>query len=312
MDQSAVTEVSVEDLLNNLLDLAQPLDPLELPLLDAHGATLAEDVFLGDRKVLSAGNAIRSTHIGLAASLGLNRLPARPHPRVVIISAGDDLVEPGYRLLDTDDEFESNSWMLTTAVREAGATAYRVHAIPENESQLRTVIEDQMVRADLIVLSGETQDESFDLITSVLVGLSDDGISTVIPRMSDTGRHNYGTIGPDRIPVVTLPGDPVAAYISAEIFIRPMIRTMIGATNPLRRKIKARLRESIESPAGARSFLRAQLSGSASSMEAALLANQNELFTLAEAHCLIMIAEPVTHLAAGDQVDVMLLESNKH
>ena len=53
MDQSAVTEVSVEDLLNNLLDLAQPLDPLELPLLDAHGATLAEDVFLGDRKVLS-------------------------------------------------------------------------------------------------------------------------------------------------------------------------------------------------------------------------------------------------------------------
>ena len=73
MDQSAVTEVSVEDLLNNLLDLAQPLDPLELPLLDAHGATLAEDVFLGDRKVLSAGNAIRSTHIGQRP------LARRPH-----------------------------------------------------------------------------------------------------------------------------------------------------------------------------------------------------------------------------------------
>jgi molybdopterin biosynthesis enzyme len=311
MDQSAVTEVSVEDLLNQLLDLAHPLEPLELPLLDAHGATLAEDVFLGDRKVLSAGNAIRSTHIGLAASLGLNRLPARPHPRVVIISAGDDLVEPGYRLLDNEDEFESNSWMLTTAVREAGATAYRVHAIPENETELRTVIEDQLVRADLIVLSGETQDESFDLITSVLHSLSDSGMTTVIPQMSDTGRHNYGLIGPDRIPVVTLPGDPVAAYISAEIFIRPMIRTMIGAAQPLRRKIKAHLREAIDSPAGTRSFIRASLSGSALKMEAAILANQSELFTLADAQGLIMVAEATTHIAAGDSVDVMLLESNK-
>jgi molybdopterin biosynthesis enzyme len=312
MDQSAVTEVSVEDLLNELLDLAHPLDPLELPLLDAHGATLAEDVFLGDRKVLSAGNAIRSTHIGLAASLGLNRLPARPHPRVVVISAGDDLVEPGYRLQDNDDEFESNSWMLTTAVREAGATAYRVHAIPENEIELRTVIEDQMVRADLIVLSGETQDESFDFITNVLNSLSDTGMTTVVPRMSDTGRHNYGTIGPDRIPVVTLPGDPVAAYISAEIFIRPMIRTMIGASNPLRRKVKAMLRDAVDSPVGTRSFLRASLSSKASKMEAAVLGNQSELFTLADAQGLIMISETMTHLAAGDSVDVMLLESNKH
>ena len=312
MDQSAVTEVSAEDLLNELLDLAHPLDPLELPLLDAHGATLAEDVFLGDRKVLSAGNAIRSTHIGLAASLGLNRLPARPHPRVVVISAGDDLVEPGYRLQDNDDEFESNSWMLTTAVREAGATAYRVHAIPENEIELRTVIEDQMVRADLIVLSGETQDESFDFITNVLNSLSDTGMTTVVPRMSDTGRHNYGTIGPDRIPVVTLPGDPVAAYISAEIFIRPMIRTMIGASNPLRRKVKAMLRDAVDSPVGTRSFLRASLSSKASKMEAAVLGNQSELFTLADAQGLIMISETMTHLAAGDSVDVMLLESNKH
>jgi len=312
MDQSAVTEVSVEDLLNQLLELAHPLEPLELPLLDAHGATLAEDVFLGDRKVLSAGNAIRSTHIGLAASLGLNRLPARPHPRVVIISAGDDLVEPGYRLQDNDDEFESNSWMLTTAVREAGATAYRVHAIPENETELRTVIEDQMVRADLIVISGETHDESFDFITNVLNSLSDTGVTTAVPKMSDTGRHNYGTIGPDRIPVVTLPGEPIAAYISAEIFIRPMIRTMIGAGNPLRRKVKATLRDALESPAGTRSFVRASLSGSASKMEAAVLANQGELFTLADAQGLIMISESITHLAAGDAVDVMLLESNKH
>jgi molybdopterin biosynthesis enzyme len=137
-------------------------------------------------------------------------------------------------------------------------------------------------------------------------------MTTAVPRMSDTGRHNYGTIGPDRIPVVTLPGDPVAAYISAEIFIRPMIRTMIGAGNPLRRKIKAHLRESLDSPPGVRSFIRSSLIGSASNMEAAVLANQSELFTLADAQGLIMISEAITHLAAGDVVDVMLLESNKH
>lgn len=114
-----VESLRVGEFAQELLRLAQPIEPFEMPLLDAHGATLATDVFAGERLVLRAGSRIRSTQIGLAASIGLDRLPTRPQPRVVVISAGSDLVEPGQRLLDSEDEFETNSWLLTTAMKEA-------------------------------------------------------------------------------------------------------------------------------------------------------------------------------------------------
>jgi molybdopterin biosynthesis enzyme len=146
--------LTVEQLQERLLELAKPLAALDLPLLDSHGATLANDLLVDDQLAIKNGQQIGSTQIALAASLGLDRLPTRPHPRVVIISAGDDLVEPGSDLANDDDEFESNSWFLTTFMREAGAHAFRVHTIPETAEELKLVIEDQLVRADLIVISG--------------------------------------------------------------------------------------------------------------------------------------------------------------
>ena len=123
--------VSVAQMYERLLELAQPLTPLDLPLLDAHGATMASDLLVDEQVVIKSATKINSTQIALAASLGLDRLPCRPHPRVVIISAGDDLVEPGSKLATSEDEFESNSWFLTTFMKETGAHAFRVHTIPE-------------------------------------------------------------------------------------------------------------------------------------------------------------------------------------
>jgi molybdopterin molybdotransferase len=164
--------VRVDEVLASLLNLCTPLEPFDMPLLDAHGATLAEDVYAGERLVMKSGSRIRSTQIGLAASIGLDHLPTRPHPRVVVLSAGPDLVEPGIEL-EAGEEYETNSWLLTTAVRETGAVAYRVHSIPEDEEQLKDAIEDQLVRADLIIISGERHDDSFDLITRTLQQLGD-------------------------------------------------------------------------------------------------------------------------------------------
>ena len=88
----------VDEFLTSLLAICKPLEAFEMPLLDAHGATLAEDIYAGERLVMKAGSRIRSTQIGLAASIGRDHLPTRPHPRVVVLSAGPDLVEPGQRL----------------------------------------------------------------------------------------------------------------------------------------------------------------------------------------------------------------------
>ena len=85
----------VDEFLSCLISICRPLEPFSMSLLDAHGATLAEDVYAGERLVLKSGSRIRSTQIGLAASIGRDQLPTRPHPRVVVLSAGPDLVEPG-------------------------------------------------------------------------------------------------------------------------------------------------------------------------------------------------------------------------
>ena len=292
----------VGEFAQELLQLAQPIEPFEMPLLDAHGATLANDVFAGDRLVLRAGSRIRSTQIGLAASIGLDRLPTRPQPRVVVISAGSDLVEPGSPLQGSDDEFETNSWLLTTAMKEAGAVAYRVHMIPENEASLKAIVEDQLVRADLVVISGESHDDSYPLITNVLKSIGE--IREIDPRIEVSGLHNFGTIGPDKTPVVTLPGDPIAAYISCELFIRPMIRQMMGLHDLFRPVQRAILTNSVESEPGKTSFLRAQLEGN----KVTVANNQEELVGLSDANCLVVVGEDVASLNAGAEVDVMMLE----
>ena len=295
--------VRVDEVLTSLLNLCTPLEPFDMPLLDAHGATLAEDVYAGERLVMKAGSRIRSTQIGLAASIGLDHLPTRPHPRVVVLSAGPDLVEPGMALTG-DEEYETNSWLLTTAVRETGAVAYRVHSIPENEDQLKDAIEDQMVRADLIIISGERHDDSFDLITRTLQKLGE--VSAVEVAIDSSGRHNYGTIGPDKVPVVTLPGDPIAAYISFELLVRPMIRTMLGAATIHRPSVKARLEKGLTSNPGVRSYIRGILSEDGTSVSP--LGSQDEQATLSDANAFIAIAENDGDVAAGSEVTVVVLE----
>ena len=294
----------VDEFLTSLLAICKPLESFEMPLLDAHGATLAADIHAGDRLVLREGTRIRSTQIGLAASIGRDHLPTRPHPRVVVLSAGPDLVEPGQALKNASDEYETNSWLLTTAVREVGAVAYRVHSIPDNEEQLQKVIEDQLVRADLIIISGERHDDSFDLITRTLSGMGE--ISTVDLAIEASGRHNFGTVGPDKTPVVTLPGDPIAAYISFELFVRPMIRTMLGAATIHRPSVKAALEKPIASNEGVRSYIRAVLAEDGASVGP--LENQDEQSTLSDANAFIAVSESDTSLKTGDQVTVVVLE----
>ena len=293
----------VDEFLTSLLAICKPLDSFEMPLLDAHGATLSQDVFAGERLVMKSGSRIRSTQIGLAASIGLDHLPTRPHPRVVVMSAGPDLVEPG-KTLKNDEEFETNSWMLTTAVREVGAVAYRVHSIPDDEAQLQNLIEDQLVRADLIIISGERHDDSFDLITRTISNMGE--ITTVEMAIEMSGRHNFGLIGPDKTPIITLPGDPIAAYISFELFVRPMIRTMLGAATIHRPSVKVKLDKAIESSEGMRSYIRAALSEDGKSVTP--LSHQEEISTLSDASAFIAVGEKDVNLKAGDEVTVVVLE----
>ena len=298
--------VTVGAFQEQLLNLSKPLAALDLPLLDAHGATLASDLLVDEKPVIRSGQLIDSTQIALAASLGLDRLPCRPHPRVVIISAGDDLVELGSKLADADDEFESNSWFLTTFAREVGAHAFRVHTIPETAEQLKLVIEDQLVRADLIVISGESKDESFDLITSVISTLGE--IQIVTPKLAESSKHSFGLIGPDKTPVVVLPGDPISNFLSAELFIRPMITKMLTGVNTDKPNKKVKLTKSVTSPSGVASYIRGELNAEG---QVSPLADQESLMTLSKANCLITLGEKEEKLNSGDSVNILKLNQDR-
>ena len=298
MDQS----ISVAQFQEKLLEIAQPLAPLDLPLLDAHGATLASNLMVDDELLLQSGDRIGATQIGLAASLGLDRLPCRPHPRVVVISAGEDLVEPGSALATDEDEFESNSWFLTTFVKEIGAHAFRVHTIPETEDALKIIVEDQLVRADLIVISGESHDESFELINSVISSLGE--IQTFRPNLSESGKHSFGLIGPDKTPVLALPGEPIGNYLSAELFLRPMILKMLGYRSIFRNSKKVKLNIDAIGSAGAANYLRAKL---LENKEILILPEQSSIATISTADCLIYIPDKVEKIEKGESAEVILL-----
>lgn len=294
--------LTVEQLQERLLELAKPLAALDLPLLDSHGATLANDLLVDDQLAIRNGQQLGSTQIALAASLGLDRLPTRPHPRVVIISAGDDLVEPGSKLAGEDDEFESNSWFLTTLMKETGAHAFRVHTIPETSEELKLIVEDQLVRADLIIISGESGDESFELINSVLSQLGQ--MTTIIPNLAESGKHNYGVIGPDKTPIVTLPGDPIGNFLSAEIFIRPMVLKMLAMSEINRATKKLKLNKDINPVQEKANYIRGKINsdGSVEPLE-----NQELISTLSLADCLITLGEKDKKLSAGDSVNVIMI-----
>jgi molybdopterin biosynthesis enzyme len=301
MDQS----ISVAQFQEKLLELAQPLAAIDLPLLDAHGATLASNLMVDDQPLLQSGDRIGATQIGLAASLGLDRLPCRPHPRVVIISAGDDLVEPGSALATEDDEFESNSWFLTTFVREIGAHAFRVHTIPETHEALKLIVEDQLVRADLIVISGESNDESFELINSVISTLGE--IETVKPKLAESGKHSFGLIGPDKTPVIALPGEPIGNYLSAELFLRPIILKMLGHRSFYRSSRKLKMVEDVIGTANEANYLRAKFSGE---NEVNILKNQSAIATISDADCLVYLSEKNEKITKGESAEVILLHED--
>ena len=290
---------NVESYLKQLLLLAQPLAPLDLPLLDAHGATLASDIEVGTRRVLTGGSRIRSTHIGIAASVGLDHLPTHPHPRVVVISAGGDLTEPGEQL-ETAHFYEVNSWLLTTSVREAGAIGYRVHTIPTTSAQLRLLIEDQLVRADLIVITSGPESEEMTQAALTDLGI----ISKIQIELNPSGSHSFGLIGPDKTPVITLPTDPMTSFISFELFVRPMIRQMFGRKNIFHPILNAKLIDAVTFEAGAQRYLPAVIDLTQSEKTVKAL----DLENWADANSFIIVPAGVSNLAVGELASVMNLE----
>jgi molybdopterin molybdotransferase len=276
------------------------------PEVGTHIRRRGEDVEQGNQ-VLEAGTRLGPGQIGLLAAVGRDRVVVRPRPRVVVISTGSELVEPGTRTA-AGQIHESNSYILTTAAREAGATAFRIGIVPDDARSLMNAIEDQLIRADLVLTSGGVSVGAYDVVKEVLSRLGTVNFETV--AMQPGKPQGYGTIGPDKTPIITLPGNPVSSYVSFEVFVRPVIRRMLGVEPLHRPTVRAVCQEGFSSPAGRRQYMRGWLDVVDGRYVVRPVggAGSHLVGGLAHSNCLVVVPEDVSEVAVGGAVEVMVLE----
>ncbi|WP_181446763.1 molybdotransferase-like divisome protein Glp [Streptomyces sp. NTH33] len=276
----------------------------------AHVRTKGSDVKAGDR-ALDAGTVLGPPQIALLAAIGRGTVRVRPRPRVVVLSTGSELVQPDEQL-GAGQIYDSNSFALTAAARDAGAIAYRVGAVSDDVDILRSTIEDQLVRADLLVTTGGVSVGAYDVVKEALSHVGDEdepggGVEFRRLAMQPGKPQGFGSVGPDHIPLLALPGNPVSAYVSFELFVRPVIRALMGLQDVHRPTVRATLAAdgALSSPKGRRQFLR----GSYADGEVRPVggAGSHLVAALAQADALIVVPEDAESVEPGDEVEVVLL-----
>jgi molybdopterin molybdotransferase len=271
-----------------------------------HIRRIGEDVTAGTR-VFTAGAAISSRDIGLLAAIGIDKVLVRPRPRVVVISTGSELVEPGLKLASEQQIYDSNSYMLAAAARIAGAQVFRVGPVSDDPDEVKLAISDQLIRADLILTSGGVSQGDYDVIKAVMPELGVTDFASV--AMQPGKPQGFGLIGDDRIPMIMLPGNPVSAFVSFEAFVRPVIRKLMGTTPYVRSVVSCRARHEMRSIPGRRQFARGIVSVADRARQVELVGGHGShlLGDLARANALVILPEQTERVATGDRVDVWMI-----
>ncbi|MGW0753013.1 molybdotransferase-like divisome protein Glp [Streptomyces sp. NPDC002587] len=285
----------------------------------AHVRSRGSDVQAGDL-ALAAGTVLGPPQIALLAAIGRAAVRVRPRPRVVVLSTGSELVQPGEPLTG-GTIYDSNSFALAAAARDAGAIAYRVGAVADDADTLRATIEDQLIRADLLVTTGGVSVGAYDVVKEALTSVSagdaasgdidGGGIDFRKLAMQPGKPQGFGTIGPDHTPLLALPGNPVSSYVSFELFVRPAIRALMGLpeSEVCRPTVRAVLKadEALGSPAGRRQFLRGAYDAESGTVSPVGGSGSHLIAALAHADSLMVVPEDVTSVEPGSELEVVLL-----
>ena len=271
-----------------------------------HVRPAGDDVREGDM-LLEEGTPLGPRHLGLLAAVGRATVRSRPRPRVVIISTGSELREPGSTLA-RDAIYDANSFLLAAAARAAGAIAYRVGIVPDDPTAFSEALTDQLVRADMVVTTGGVSEGDFDVVKETLASHGSMWFGGV--AMQPGKPQGFGTIGVDETPVFTLPGNPVSAYVSFDTFVLPAIRRMMGMLPYERPTSRARLTHGISSPAGKLQLVRAvHESDRGGTFVSPVGGHGSHLIgDLAAANALIVVPPETTALQAGDMVAIRKLD----
>ena len=261
-----------------------------------HIRRAGEDVTAGTT-VLRAGQVVTPATLGLAAALGLGELTVVPRQRVLVVSTGTELVGPGVPL-QPGQIYESNGVMLAAAVRDAGADVAASPMTGDDVDAFRETLRGHVADADLILTTGGVSAGAYEVVKDALGGSGD--VEFVKVAMQPGMPQGAGRL--DGVPVVTLPGNPVSALVSFEVFVRPALRVAMGRPDAERPRREAVLTEDLISPRGKRQFRRGVLDGDAVTSYGPPASHH--LRWLASANCLLELGEDVDSVNAGTRVQV--------
>ena len=261
-----------------------------------HVRRAGEDVMPGTT-VLHAGQVLSPAALGLAAALGLGSLKVVPRQRVLVMSTGSELVAPGTPL-QPGQIYESNAVMLAAAVRDAGADVVTSSMTEDDVDLFRAELQKHAGDADLVITTGGVSAGAYEVVKDSLADEVEFVKVAMQPGMPQGSGVVWGT------PIVTLPGNPVSALVSFEVFIRAPLRAAMGLPHPGRPRRPVTLLEDLTSPRGRRQFRRGVVDHDGGTVTSYGPPASHHLRWLASADCLLEIAEDVTELAAGSPVQV--------
>jgi molybdopterin molybdotransferase len=262
-----------------------------------HIRRAGEDVTAGTT-VLRAGTVLGSAQLGLAAAVGRGDLPVRRPARVLVLSTGSELVAPGTPLRH-GQIYESNSLMLAAAAREIGADATVLRFVPDDVTAFHDTVAGQAGEVDVLVTSGGVSAGAYEVVKDALSGR---GVEFVRVAVQPGGPQGCGTF--DGLPVVTLPGNPVSAALSFELFLRPALLAAMGHSVLDRVRVTARCTTELRSPSRRRQYRRGWLS--ADTVAPLGGPGSHLLASFAAANCLIEVPEDTEVVAEGDLVSVLV------
>lgn len=267
-----------------------------------------EDLAIGALAV-SAGTVLDPAHLGVLASVGCAMVPVHRVPRVAVLTSGDELVE-----VDRFDEViagrrivSSNSYTLRASVSAAGGAPVYLGIVPDDPATYQTRLAGAS-GCDLLLTSGGVSVGAFDFTKDVLRALGAD-LHLWRVRMRPGAPLGFGTL--DGMPWLGLPGNPVSAMVTFELFARPLIRRLRGERAIFPRGIIVRAREDIASTAPLTHFMRvvvewerdvawARLTGPQGSGLLTSMARANALLVIPHDQSLIRAGEPARALLLGD------------
>jgi molybdopterin molybdotransferase len=261
-----------------------------------------EDMHKG-QTVLVRGSEIGPWEIGVLATLGWARVPVIRRPHVAILGTGDEVIDV-HEALQPGKIRNSNSYLLEAAVRQAGAVPHRLGVARDTVGSLREKFAEAM-QHDLILTSGGVSVGDFDLVKNIMTEQGEMHFWRI--NMRPGKPVAFGHIG--KIPLLGLPGNPVSAAVTFELFGRPVIRKMLGHTRLVRPQVDVIVADGVSDRAMRRHYVRARVEWRDGHFVAHTTGNQgsNIMTSLLNANALVIVPEGGVEVHPGDTAKAIML-----